>query len=74
MCQGQGQVEAPLHPARVAADLAVRRFGKANPLEQFLAARFALWLADPVQGGLQAHVLAAGEQRVEGRLLQRRAN
>ena len=44
--------------------------GEADPLQQLVAARFALGLGDPVQGGLQAHVLAAGQQRVERRLLQ----
>ena len=42
----QRQVEPPLHPARVAADFAVRGFGEADALEQFAAARFAFGLAE----------------------------
>ena len=38
--EGQRQVEPPLHPARVAADLAVRGFGEADPLEQFAGRAF----------------------------------
>ena len=64
------EVEPALHPARVAADLAVGGVGEADPLEQFAAALVALGLAEAVQGGLQAHVLAAGQQRVERGLLQ----
>ena len=71
----QRQVEPPLHPARVAADFAVGRLGEPDPLEQLLPALVSRSaLAEPVQGGLQAHVLAAGQQRVERRLLQRRAD
>jgi hypothetical protein len=68
--EGQSEVETALHPARVAADLAVSRLGEADALEQLLAAQLALALGNAVQGGLQAHVLAAAEQRVERRLLQ----
>src|SRR4051795_1544541 len=53
----QRQVEPALHPAPVAADLAVRGVGEADPLEQLAAALFALDLSEPVEGSLQAHVL-----------------
>ena len=68
--EGEGEVEPAFHPARVAADLAVGRVGEPDPLQQLAAALGALGLAEAVQGGLQAHVLAAGQQRVEGGLLQ----
>jgi hypothetical protein len=72
--EGERQVEAALHPARVAAHLAVGGVGEADPLQQLVAAALALGLAEAVEGGLQAHVLAAGQQRVERRLLQRGAD
>ena len=74
MGERQRQVEPPFHPARVAADPAVCRFGEADPGEQLVGALVALGLRQPVQGGLQAHVLAPAEQRVERRLLQRGAD
>ncbi len=74
MGEGQRQVEPPFHPARVAADLAVRGLGEADPLEQFVAALFAFGLGEAVQRRLQPHVLAAGQQRVERRFLQRGAD
>ena len=74
MHEREAEVEPALHPARVAADLAVGRVGQPDPLEQFAAAPFALGPAEAVQGALQAHVLAAGEERVERRLLQRGAD
>ena len=71
----QRQVEPPLHPARVAAHLAVGGLGQADPLQQLLPAlRRRSALRQPVQGGLQAHVLAPGQQRVERGLLQRGAD
>ena len=70
----EAEVEPALHPARVAAHLAVGRVGQPDALEQLAAAPFALGLAEPVQRALQAHVLAAGQERVERRLLQRGAD
>ena len=71
----QRQVEAALHPAGVAADLAIGGLDQADPLEQLVAAPVgAPRLRQAVQRGLQAHVLAAGEQRVERGLLQRGAD
>ena len=72
--ESEAEIEAALHPTRVAAYLAVGRVGQAHPLEQLSAARLALALADPVQGALQAHVLGAGEVGVERGLLQRGAD
>ena len=68
------EVEAPLHPARVAANLAVRGQRETDPRQQLAAALGPLGLRQAVQRSLQPHVLAAGEQRVERRLLQRRAD
>ena len=72
--QRQRQVEAAPHPAGVAADAAVGRLGEPDALDQLVAARAALGLGHAVKGGLQAHVLAGGQVRVERRLLQRRAD
>ena len=68
------QVEPALHPARVAAHLAVGGLAQADAAEQLVGARDALGARDPLQRGLQAQVLAAGQERVERRLLQRRAD
>ena len=72
MHERQRQVQTPLHAAGVAADLAVGRVGQPQPREQLGAPNCALLAGQAVQRGLQAHVLGAGEQRVEGRLLQGR--
>jgi DNA-binding MarR family transcriptional regulator len=72
--QGQRQVEAALHAARVAADLPVRRVGEADAGDQLVAALGALGLGHPVEGALQAHVLTCGQVRVQGRLLERGAD
>ena len=66
------QVEPPLHAPRVAADLAVGRLGEAHPLEQRVTASPPLLTAHAVEGGLQLHVLASGEERIERRLLEGR--
>ena len=68
------EVEPPLHAARVAADLAVGRLGEADALEQLLRRGLALGLREPLQHRLQPQVVAAGEQRVERRLLERGAD
>ena len=68
--QRRGEVEAALHPARVAADPAVGRRGQVDPLEQIVGAPLALLGGDALQGRLQADQLAAGHQRVERRFLQ----
>ena len=72
--EGERQVEPPLHPARVRPDLAVGRAGETDAHEQLLGARPALGARDSLQRRLQAEVVAAGEQRVERRLLQRGAD
>ena len=72
--QRQRQVEPALHAARVAAHLAVGRLGQAHALDQLVAAALALGLGQAVQRGLQAHVLARGQERVERGLLQRGAD
>ncbi len=68
------QVEAALHPARVRAHLAVRRFGQADALEQLVAAARALVAREAVQRRLQANVVAARQERVQRSLLERRAD
>ena len=68
------QVEPALHAARVAAHAAVGRVDQPHALEQRVAARAPLRLRDALQGRLEAHVVAPGEQRVERGLLQRGAD
>ena len=68
------QVEPALHPARVAAHLAVGGLAQADAAEQLVGALRPLGARDPLQRGLQAQVLAAGQERVERGLLQRRAD
>ena len=70
MDEGDGEVEAALHPAREAADAAVGGVGEADPLEQGIGALPPLGGGDPLQRGLQADQLAPGHQRVQGRFLQ----
>ena len=72
--QREGQVEPPLHAARVAADLAVGRIGEADALDQLVPAPGPVGLGHPVERALEAHVIAGREVRVEGRLLQRGAD
>ena len=70
----QREVEPAPHAARVAADLAVGGVGEADARDQLVAAAQRLGLRDPVHPGLQAHVLARGQELVERRLLQRDAD
>jgi hypothetical protein len=70
--ESEREVEPPLHPTGVGADLAVGRGGEPDALEQLLGAAPALVARDPVQGHLEAQVLAPGQERVERRLLERR--
>ena len=64
------EVEAPLHPARVRAHLALGRGLQADALEQLVGPLVALGLRDAVQRRLEAQVLAAGQQRVERGFLE----
>jgi hypothetical protein len=70
----EGQVQAAAHAARVGADLAVRGLGQPDPFDQLVTAAAALGFRDPVQGGLQPHVLAPRQVRVKRDLLKRRAD
>ena len=72
--QRQREVETALHPARVGLHFAVGGLREPDALEQRFASLPALRLGHAVQRRLQAQVLAAGEQRVERGLLQRRAD
>ena len=74
MDQRERQVQPPLHAARVAADLAVGGIHQADALEQRVATRPALGLGHALQRGLQPHVLATGEQRVQRGLLECRSD
>ena len=74
MHERQRQVEPALHAAGVAAHLAVGGLRQPHALEQLVAAALALRPRQAVQGGLKPHVLAAGEERVERRLLERGAD
>ena len=68
------QVEPALHPARVAAHLAVGGLGRGRRGEELVRARAALRARERLERRLQAQVLAAGQERVERGLLQRGAD
>ena len=74
MDERERQVEAALHPAGVGAHPAVGGEREADALEQLVAARGALLARDAVERGLEAQVVAAGEERVERGLLERGAD
>ena len=74
MDQREREIEPSLHPARVARHLAVSRIGQPDAMEELLRTRPPLILADALERGLQAEVVAAGEQRVERGLLERDAD
>ena len=68
------EVEPPLHAAGVAAHLAVGRLREPDPLKQLVRAGLARLARQGLERRLQAQVLASRQQRVERRLLQRRAD
>ena len=68
------EVQAAAHAAGVRRGLAVGGVDEADALEQVVAALRALGARDALQAALQAHVLAAGEHRVERDVLQRDAD
>ena len=74
MHERQRQVEPALHPAGVAANLAVGCVGQPDALQQLGRARGAFGLRQPVQAALELEVLAPCQEVVERRLLQRRAD
>ena len=61
-------------PPEYVLELAVGGVGEADALEQLVAAPRALGARDALQPALQAHVLAAGQHRVERDVLQRDAD
>ena len=68
------EVEPALHAARVAADLAVGGLGQPTRSSSSSRAVRARLLSSPCSALCSAHVLAAGEVRVERGLLQRGAD
>src|ERR671913_286203 len=62
--QRESEVEAALHPARVAAYFPVRSVFEPDALQEFLPTPLALLPREPVQCGLEAKVLAAGQERI----------
>ena len=71
MDQSQGEVKAPLHSARVTANPAVGRLGQPNSLEQLLSAAPAVLTRQALQRCLKEEMFAAGQDRVQRRLLER---
>jgi sulfane dehydrogenase subunit SoxC len=71
MDERHGEIEATLHAAGVAAHLAIGRVAQADTLEQLHRAWRALGARERLEGSLEQKMLAAGEQRIERRLLQR---
>ncbi len=74
MHERKREVEPALHATRVAADLAIGGVPEADARQQLVTAARPLGARQAVQGGLEAHVLAPGEERVERSLLQRSAD
>src|SRR5439155_14087588 len=68
--QGEREIEAPPHPARIGTDQAVGRAGETYSLEQLEATRGRLSLRQSVQNCLQADQLAPGHQWVDRGVLQ----
>ena len=68
--QAAHQLEAPLHPARVRPHERVGARGEVDQLEQLVDAPLALRARHAVELRAQLEVLAAGEDGVEGRLLE----
>ena len=64
MHQRESEVEATLHPARVAAYLPVRSLLEPDALQELLPAPPALLAGEPVQGGLEMKVLPARQKRI----------
>ena len=58
------EVEAALHPARVAAFFPVRSIFEPDALQEFQPTPLALLPREPVQCGLEAKVLAPGQERI----------
>ena len=71
MHQRQREIQAALHAARVPADAPVGGFGQPDPLEQRLGTAAALRAGQALERGLEHQMLAAGEDRVQCRLLKR---
>ena len=70
MDEGEREVEAALHPSRVAGDLAVGGLDEPDAVQELLRTRLPLGLGDALQRGLQPQMVAGREERVERRLLQ----
>src|SRR5215216_705667 len=70
--QGEREVQPPLHPAGVTAHPPVRGLREPDALQELSAPLFPLCSRQAVQSSLEPQVVAAGEERVEGGLLQRR--
>src|SRR5918999_1346541 len=62
--QRESEVEAALHPTRVAAYLPVRSLLEPDALQELLPAPPALLAGEPVQGGLEMKVLPACQKRI----------
>ena len=60
MHERERQVEPSLHPARVAADAAVRGVGEPDALEQLVRPSIAIGLREALERRLQEQVLAPG--------------
>ena len=65
------EVEPALHAAGVGAHLAVAGAREPDAVEELCDQALALVATDAVEGGLEAQVLDAGQERVERGLLQR---
>jgi len=68
--QAPGDLQAPLHAARVLVDQHAGLVGELDQGQDLVDAAPALGLAEAVHHGVELEVLAAGQAAVEGRLLE----
>ena len=68
--EGEREVEAPLHPARVARDLAIARICETDARQQLVRVQLSAVLGDALERRLEAEMVAAGQERVERGLLE----
>ena len=74
MNERQREIQAALHAARIAAHPPVRGLGQPDADEELIGAPATELRRQALQRRLQEQVLAAGEDGIERRLLERRAD
>jgi len=72
--EGRGEIEAPLHPARVGPDAVPERVADVDEAAQIDQALVDLPALEPVEPGLKPEQLEAGLAVVEGGVLEGHAD